>query len=426
MLLTVSPTLLIVINIFFAILVHADGNVEEPPEPKTEEMHDQVQESQAADYDIEESIDLGSLKSLHRASSHTADTEKDTAAVDLLSVTDSHNVTYLTANKNEKGVTADEAADDKSNTPPVHTTRSINRMKDPVGCSTPNCRSPERGEKELKRRSFPLPFPTTVAAPAVVQSGKGTYFVKGSSHHHRRASELFLESNSSKEGGALEQVHVEPDRRPLSEVVFSGGPTVDNEQLCNRTTFGTIPNRNNKSNFSRRESAAANEEEEDLVKNENQQNEARESLKSVRAEMEMKRREIQKQRAHEDREKRKQRQKVSEAAFFKAIQPRSQSAINIESYQNMDDGPCTDTDRYNTFSNNTRNPSVSDMSIQTSIEVSHLGGGGSGGQHGLNPTSPDDDREPMFSSGHLGAHNPQYYGDNVAERDLHRTTSLDW
>ena len=387
-------------------LVHA-----KEPESKTGEGDP---DSQVPDYDIEESIDLGSLKSLHTPSHNEVGNEKD--IVDPISVTDSHNLTYVTANKDDDEKQPEIVAPKWHRSKiTVATGRSSSRMKDPVGCSTPNSRSPEC-EKELKRRSFPLPHPTTTTSAPVVQSGKGTYFVKGSSHHHhhRPASELFLESNSKE--NAFEQVHVEPDR-PLSQL-FSGP---FDKQLSNRTTFGTIPNRH-KSNTSRRESA--NEDESAKIEN---QESAPESLKSLRAEMEMKRREIQKQRAHEDREKRKHRQKVSEAAFFKAIQPRSQSAINIESYQNMDDASNAVMDRYNTFSNNTRNPSVSDMSIQTSIEVSQLGGGpGSGGQHGLNPTSPDDGREPVFPSGLMGEHHALYYGDNVAERDLLRTASLDW
>ena len=78
-----------------------------------------------------------------------------------------------------------------------------------------------------------------------------------------------------------------------------------------------------------------------------------------------------------------------------------------------------DTDRY-AFSSN-RNPSMSDMSIQTSIETSHLGVR----QHGVTPTSPGEGRE-VYPPSHMGTHPQQFYGDNVAERDLHRTASLDW
>ena len=367
-------------------------------------------ETDVPDYDIEESIDIGSIKSLHRASK-ADENDDDQPKVEPISVTESHNLTYVTENKeDEKNSSRIEPNADASKTP-LSNVRSTSRIKDPVGSSTPNSRSPER-EKELKRRSFPLPHPTTSSGSGpVVQSGKGTYFVKGSSHHHhhRPASDIFLESNFQE--NALENAPVEPDR-PLSEHFTS---PFDN-QLSNRTTFGTIPNRSK--NASRRESNV----EDETSKPESQEN-APENLKSLRAEMEMKRREIQKQRAYEDREKRKQRQKVSEAAFFKAIQPRSHSAINIESYQNMDDvqSNAGDTDSKYGFSTK-RNPSMSDMSIQTSIEASSRLGPG---QHGMTPTSPGESHE-VYPPGHLGVHPQQLYGDSVAERDLHRTASLDW
>ena len=261
----------------------------------------------------------------------------------------------------------------------------------PLGASTPHG---EQSRSPLSaRKSFANAYDRSISMentpPPNVMSGRDTYSVRHSHnpHQHRPASELFIDSS----------IHFESER-PRSEVVESG---LDNRPkgFGSASKIVKTPPEKDRGRYEQKSTPSLqNDQEEFLADN----------FKSLRAEMEMKRMQIQKQRAHEDKERLKQRQKISEAAFFKAIQPKAQShgfpKVNAQQMQQQHQN----AQYLNSLL--ARNPSMSNISVQTSIDA------------------PESTCSMMSPGGKSGFE--EYTGDSYRrdgrQSDIHRTASLDW
>ena len=277
----------------------------------------------------------------------------------------------------------------------------------PLGASTPsgdNSRSPQS-----VRKSFTSPVQSTITSsanqPPIIQSGRDTYSVRSSHvNQHRPASELFgdihVTSREPREVG---------NERPRSEIL-------DGSHEIRLKGFGHARAKTPEKESEPPSNRSSQNDEESLADN----------FKSLRAEMEMKRLQIQKQRAHEDKERMKQRQKISEAAFFKAIQPRSQDQRAVSS--------ATGTPQHRHSGSLpagvsiVRNPSMSNISVQTSIETPDASG------YSLmtgadDPAMGGQRRFDEYEGNGTSIGGSQSFRQPVTNgksNDIHRATSLDW
>ena len=315
---------------------------------------------------VEESIDLQSLNLLHRKA-NSVDVE-DASFLNSTYVQQKSSEDPNETLKNELQLPLNgEGSHNSQSAGPLHTRSTSDG---PLGSSTP-----QRGSPVFERRMRSNGDPVASAAYTPnVQSGRDTYSVRNSAQH-RPASQLFVDS-----GESTTELQSE---RPKSEIIDG------NVQSHLR-------------GFAMNKQRAAEEKQSSLNNVEVvESSESSDDFRSLRAEMEMRRVQIQNQRAKEEKERVKQRQKVTEVAFFKAIQPRTQSFSQISS-NGLSQTP----------SRPMRNPSMTNISVQTSIDT------------------PDSSYSVRSVS--KNSHYDEYLGEpGVAPTarsgsEIHRTASLDW